>query len=355
MTLEQKRVAGVRCKSGLLPVKRHASEVGSLLAFRRGFCSSALLGKNASQCVVWSGLVGHHRERSAFLGQQRVGATVWSGDVYSTYWGLSHQVAGGLNFALSGYPYWTTDVGGYWQPYDRPPDDPVYQELYARWFEFGTFCPIFRTHGHRAHNELWTYDKVEPILINYDKLRYRLIPYIYSLAWRVTDQDYTIQRPLVMDWRTDPKTWNIGDQFMFGPAILVSPVLQQDATHRTVYLPAAPVWYDFWSGARVKGGQEIVAEAPLTRIPLFVRAGSIVPFRPEIEYADQKPAGPIELRIFRGADGKFDLYGDEGDTYEYEKGEHALIPLRWSEADKKLTIGDREGQYPGMPSRLRKN
>jgi alpha-D-xyloside xylohydrolase len=290
--------------------------------------------------------------RSAFVGQQRVGATVWSGDVYSTYWGLSHQVAAGLNFALSGYPYWTTDVGGYWQPYDRPPNDPVYQELYTRWFEFGVFCPIFRTHGHRAHNELWAYDKVEPILLNYDKLRYRLMPYIYSLAWRVTDQDYTIQRPLVMDWRTDPKTWNIGDQFMFGPAVLVSPVLKQDATHRTVYLPDAPVWYDFWSGASVKGGQEVEAEAPLERIPLFIRAGSIVPLGPEIEYADQKPAGPIELRIFRGADGKFDLYEDEGDTYNYEKGAHALIPLRWSETNKTLTIGDREGQYPGMPKEL---
>jgi alpha-D-xyloside xylohydrolase len=293
--------------------------------------------------------------RSAFIGQQRVGATVWSGDVYSTYWGLSHQVAAGLNFALSGYPYWTTDVGGYWQPYDRPPDDPVYQELYARWFEFGAFCPIFRTHGHRAHNEMWTYDKVEPILLKYDKLRYRLMPYIYSLAWRVTDQDYTIQRPLVMDWRTDPKTWNIGDQFMFGPSVLVNPVLKQDATHRTVYLPDSPLWYDFWSGASVKGAQEVDAEAPLDRIPLFVRAGSIIPLGPEIEYADQKPAGPVELRIFRGADAKFDLYEDEGDTYNYEKGAHALIPLRWSEADKTLVIGDRDGQYPGMPEQFSLN
>jgi alpha-D-xyloside xylohydrolase len=264
-------------------------------------------------------------------------------------------VPAGLNFALSGYPYWTTDIGGYHQPFDRPPEDPGYQELYTRWFEFGAFCPIFRTHGHRAHNELWTYDKVEPILLNYDKLRYRLMPYIYSLAWRVTDQDYTIQRPLVMDWRTDPKTWNIGDQFMFGPAILVAPVLKQDATHRTVYLPESPLWYDFWSGASVKGSQEVEAEAPLDRIPLFIRGGSIVPFGPEIEYADEKPAGPIELRIFRGANGKFDLYEDEGDTYNYEKGAHALIPLRWSEADKTLTIGDRQGEYSGMPQQITLN
>jgi alpha-D-xyloside xylohydrolase len=177
------------------------------------------------------------------------------------------------------------------------------------------------------------------------------MPYIYSLAWRVTDQDYTIQRPLVMDWRSDPKTWNIGDQFMFGPAILVNPVLKQEATHRTVYLPESALWYDFWTGASTKGSREVEAEAPLDRSPLFVRAGSIVPLGPEIEYADQKPAGPIELRIFRGADGRFALYEDEGDNYNYEKA-HSLIPLRWSEAEKRLTIGDREGEYPGMPKDL---
>jgi alpha-D-xyloside xylohydrolase len=286
--------------------------------------------------------------RSAFLGQQRVGATVWSGDVYSTYWGLSHQVPAGLNFALSGYAYWTTDVGGYWPPNGSVQNDPTYQELYTRWFEYGAFCPIFRTHGHREHNELWIYDKVEPILLNYDKLRYRLMPYIYSLAWRVHNDDYTIQRPLVMDWRTDPRTWNVGDQFMFGPAILVNPVLKQDATARSVYLPAAPLWYDFWTGASMKGGQDIQADAPLDHMPLFVRAGSIVPLGPEIEYADQAPDGPIELRIYPGSDGSFDLFADEGDNYDYEKGAHSVIPLKWSEADKTLTIGDRSGTYPGM-------
>ncbi len=290
--------------------------------------------------------------RSAFLGQQRVGATVWSGDVYSTYWALSHQVPAGLNFALSGYPYWTTDIGGYHQPYEGAANDPAYQELYTRWFEFGVFCPIFRTHGHRTNNELWTYDKVEPILINYDKLRYRLMPYIYSLAWRVHNADYTIQRPLVMDWRQDPETWNIGDQFMFGPAILVSPVLKKDATQRTLYLPHAPLWYDFWTGTSLKGGQNIQAEAPLNRIPLFVRAGSILPLGPEIEYADQKPADPIELRIYTGADGKFELYEDEGDNYDYEKGMHATIPIQWSDADNTLMVGDRAGRYPGMPDEM---
>jgi len=204
--------------------------------------------------------------RSAFLGQQRVGATVWSGDVYGSYWGLRHQVAAGLNFALSGYPYWTTDIGGYWPPHDEPLDDPKFQELYARWFEYGVFCPIFRTHGHRPENEIWSFDKVEPILIKFDKIRYRLMPYIYSLAWRVTNGDYTIQRPLVMDWRTDPRVRDIGDEFMFGPSILVAPVLQGDASHRTLYLPGSVAWYDFWTGQAHKGDREIEADAPLDRI-----------------------------------------------------------------------------------------
>ncbi|MGA8086782.1 MAG: TIM-barrel domain-containing protein [Terracidiphilus sp.] len=286
--------------------------------------------------------------RSAFLGQQRVGATVWSGDVYGTYWGLSHQVPAGLSFALSGSPYWTTDIGGYWPPHEDPLADPAFQDLYARWFEYGTFCPIFRTHGHRPHNELWSFDKVEPILVSYDKLRYRLMPYIYSLAWKVTSEDYTIQRPLVMDWRRDSNTRNLGDQFMFGPAIMVNPVLKADANKRNVYLPAAAAWYDFWTGKSETGGQEIEADAPLDRIPLFVRAGSILPMGPQIEYATQDPAGPIELRVYRGADGKFDLYEDAGDGYEYEKGQHSVIPIQWNDTDSSLTIGARQGSFPGI-------
>ena len=287
--------------------------------------------------------------RSAFLGQQRVAATVWSGDVYGTYWGLRHQVDAGLNFALSGYPYWTTDIGGYWPPHDNPLADSKYQELYARWFEYGTFCPVFRTHGHRPQNEFWAFDKVEPILIAYDKLRYRFMPYIYSLAWRVTNGDYTIQRPLVMDWRNDANTRDIGDQFMFGPAVLVSPVLQAGATRRTLYLPESPAWFDFWTGTTQKGGREIDADAPLDRIPLYVRAGSILPLGPEIEYADEKPAGPIELRIYRGADGEFEVYQDAGDSYDYERGAHSIIPVHWVESTRTLTIGERLGGYPEMP------
>jgi alpha-D-xyloside xylohydrolase len=285
--------------------------------------------------------------RSAFLGQQRNGATVWSGDVYSTWWGLRHQIAAGLNFALSGYPYWTTDIGGYWQPFNRPPNDPAYQELYARWFEFGAFCPVFRTHGHRDHNELWTYDQVFPALLAVDRLRYRLLPYVYSLAWKVTSEDYTIQRPLVMDFRKDPATWEIADEFLFGPAILVSPVIKEHANERTVYLPASTDWYDFWTGERTKGGTEITAAAPIDRIQLNVRAGSILPLGPSIEYARQA-ADPIELRVYPGADGDFNLYEDQGDGYGYEQGAHAVIPFHWDDANRTLTIGERKGTYPGM-------
>lgn len=290
--------------------------------------------------------------RSAFLGQQSNAAATWSGDIRSDFDALSRQVPAGLNFMLTGIPYWTSDIGGYSYP-DGDPSDPRYRELFTRWFEYGAFCPLFRVHGRRAgnSNELWSYGDALPALLKFDKLRYRLLPYIYSLAFRVTRDDYTIMRPLVMDWRTDPKTNGIGDSFMFGPALLVNPITQAGATSRTVYLPAAAVWYDFWTGEKVAGAQTIQAAAPIDRIPLYVRAGSIVPFGPEVEYAGEKPDGPIELRVYSGADGSFNLYSDQGDTYAYEQGVYASIPISWSEASATLTIGDRVGVFPGMPER----
>ena len=289
--------------------------------------------------------------RSGFLGQQRNATVVWSGDVYGTFMTFARQIPAGLNFALSGIPYWTTDIAGYGWPLERDTRDPSYQELYARWYEFGVFCPIFRTHGHRANdtNEVFSYGPVTPILIQYDKLRYRLLPYIYSLAWRVTSEDYTIQRPLIMDWRSDPKVAAIGDQFMFGPAMLVNPVTEEGATSRWLYLPPATAWYDFWSGDKLSGGRRIEAQAPLDRIPLYVRAGAILPLGPEVEYAEQQTSAPIELRVYRGADGSFSLYEDQGDTYAYEKGAHAIIPIRWDDKSGTLTIAARQGAYPGMP------
>ncbi|HWF66126.1 MAG TPA: TIM-barrel domain-containing protein [Acidobacteriaceae bacterium] len=287
--------------------------------------------------------------RSAFLGQQRHGTIVWSGDLYPTHLQFQRQIPAGLNFALSGMPYWTTDIAGYWPLYEGASMmTPADQELYARWFQFGAFCPIFRTHGRRNQNEIWAYSKVEPILIQYDKLRYRMLPYLYSLAWKVTSEDYTIQRPLLMDWRTDPKVLNVADEYMFGPAFLVSPVWKEGATRRDVYLPAAAAWYDFWTGKRLAGGQDLTVAAPLETLPLFVRAGSIVPLGPEIEYTGQKPSDPMDLRVYRGADGSFSLYEDEGDTYGYEKGRYAVIPMHWNDASSTLTLGKRSGTFPGM-------
>ena len=289
--------------------------------------------------------------RSAFLGQQRNAAATWSGDVYSNFWALKHQIPAGLNFSISGIPYWTTDIGGYGYP-NGDTSDPKYQEVFTRWFEYGTFCPIFRTHGHRANNqnELWTYGPATPTLVKFDKLRYRLLPYIYSLAWQVTHDDYTIMRPLSMDWRGERKAWEIGDEFMFGPSLLVSPVTEAAVTTRSVYLPPAAGWYDFWTGDRVAGNRVMQAAAPIDRIPLYVRAGSILPLGPEVEYAGEKPDAPIELRIYEGASASFHLYEDQGDTYAYEQGAYSIIPLRWDEASRTLTIGGRVGSYPGMPT-----
>jgi alpha-D-xyloside xylohydrolase len=285
--------------------------------------------------------------RSAFSGSQRNAVTAWSGDINSDFLSFKRQIPAGLNFALSGLPYWTTDIGGF---VTGNPDDPAYRELFVRWFQFGTFCPIFRVHGTRTtnQNELWSYGpEAQQILTAYDTLRYRLMPYIYSLAWQVTKNGYTIMRPLVMDFPGDYKVANIGDQFMFGPAILVNPVTEQGARTLHLYLPLA-LWYDFWGGHSQQGGAFIEAAAPLDRIPLYVRGGSIVIIGPALQYSAERPADPIEIRIYPGANGDFTLYEDENDNYDYEKGEYATIPLHWDNDARKLTIGDRVGRFPGM-------
>ena len=205
-------------------------------------------------------------------------------------------------------------------------------------------------HGTRTNNvnELWSYGpEAQSILVKFDRLRYRLFPYIYSLAWRVNHDSYTLMRPLVMDFPNDAVAINVGDQFMFGPAVLVNPVTEADANSRELYLPQGE-WYDLWSGEKTSGGRRLTAPAPLDRIPLYVRAGSIVPLGPDLEYSTEKPADPIELRVFPGADGDFALYEDENDGYDYEKGIHATIPVHWNDAGRTLTIGERQGSFPGM-------
>jgi alpha-D-xyloside xylohydrolase len=285
--------------------------------------------------------------RSAFAGDQRYGVTAWSGDINSDFFSFRRQIPAGLNFALSGIPYWTTDIGGF---VSGDPEDPAYRELFIRWFQYGTFNPILRVHGTRKtdQNELWSYGPdAQKILMSFDRLRYRMLPYIYSLAWKTTSASYTPMRPLVMDFRSDVRAQNIGDQFMYGPAFLVNPVTEPDATTRRLYLPQSK-WYDFWTGSSVAGGRTIDAAAPLDRLPLYIRAGSILPLGPDEEWATEKAADPIELRIYRGADADFTLYEDENETYNYEKGAYATIAFHWDEARQALTIGDRQGQFPGM-------
>jgi alpha-D-xyloside xylohydrolase len=285
--------------------------------------------------------------RSAFAGSQRNSIAAWSGDVESNWLSFARQIPAGLNFGLSGIPYWTTDIGGFILGH---PDDPAYRELFVRWFEYGTFCPIFRLHGTRVpnQNELWSYGpEVQRILTSYDRLRYRLMPYIYSLAWMTTSEGYTPMRALVMDFRADTRALNVGDQFMYGPALLVNPVTEPGATSRRTYLPKAK-WYDFWTGHAIDGEGTIEAAAPLDRMPVFVRAGSIVPMGPDVEYATEKPADPIELRVYRGADASFTIYEDENDNYNYEKGGRATIRVDWNDGAGKLTIGARQGSFPGM-------
>jgi alpha-D-xyloside xylohydrolase len=284
--------------------------------------------------------------RSAFAGAQRNAVAVWSGDVDPNWETFRRQIPAGLNYSLAGNPYWTTDIGGF---VVANPDDPAYRELYARWFEFGTFNPIFRAHGTRTtnQNEIWSYGReMQTLLTRYDRLRYRLMPYIYSVGWKTTHENYTPMRALVMDFRDDPRVWNIGDQFLFGPSLLVNPVTEPGATTRHLYLPKAK-WYNFWTGEALEGGRAIDTAAPISEIPLFVRAGTILPLAAPIEYA-QQANDPIELRIYEGADGDFTLYDDEGDGYNYEKGAYATINLHWNDAAHTLSVGERQGKFLGM-------
>lgn len=285
--------------------------------------------------------------RSAFAGQQRYGAASWSGDISANWITFKRQIPAGLSFSMSGIPYWTTDIGGFFRPKDQYTSE-AYHELLIRWFQYGAFCPIFRVHGYQSKAEIWNYgQKVEDILRQYDDLRYRLMPYIYSTASRVTRNGETFMRSLPLEFSSDESARQISDQFMFGEALLINPVTTEGAKERTVYLPAQHDWIDFWTGKRVHGGQTIKAEAPLNRIPIYARAGSIIPFGPLSESTSEKP-DPIELRIYAGASGKFILYEDQGDSYDYERGAYSEIPISWDDRAGRLTIGNRRGSFPGM-------
>jgi len=285
--------------------------------------------------------------RSSFIGQQRYSTITWSGDIFHDWGTLREQIPAGLSFSVSGIPYWTTDIGGF---FSGNPETESYKEIFIRWFQWGALCPIFRVHGTTYAKEPWMFgSETEKILVKYIKLRYRLLPYIYSVAWKVTSEGYTMMRPLIMDFREDRQVYNIEDQYMFGPALMVSPVTLPSVPSRRIYLPkTVGGWYEFWTGNRIEGGQTINAPAPLDMIPIHVRAGSIIPMGPVLQYAKEKPMDPIEVRVYPGASGSFTIYEDDGETYGYERGEYSLIRIEWKDRERILMIEKRIGKYPSM-------
>ena len=280
--------------------------------------------------------------RSAWAGIQRYSAAEWSGDIQADLPTFVKQIPAGLSYGLSGMPYWTTDIGGY---FGTPSE-----ELFTRWFQFGAFCSQFRIHG-QAPKELYgsqwsATGKANMLAV--DTLHYRLMPYLYSLGWKTTNEGYTIMRHLVFDFQKDTKVYGIADQFMYGPALLVNPVITTGATSRSVYLPAG-TWYDFWTGATATGGTTVTADAPLSKIPLYVKGGSIIPMGPNIQYATES-IDPLEIRVYKGANATFTLYEDEGDTYNYETGKYSTITFTWDDTAQQLSVGARTGSYTGMPA-----
>jgi len=299
--------------------------------------------------------------RSGFAGSQRYGAAIWSGDIGSTWRDMKNQIAAGVNFSMSGLPYWTMDIGGFVVPekFENPNAENLeeWRELNARWYQFGAFVPLFRSHGQFPYREIFniapeTHSAYQSFLY-YDKLRYRLMPYIYSLAGAAYHNNYTIMRGLVMDFSADTAVWNIGDQYMFGSSLLINPVCEYKQRSRSLYLPQCAGWYDLYSGKWYAGGQKIIADAPYERMPVFVKAGSIIPFGPALQYTSERPADTITLNIYTGADASFNLYEDEGTNYDYEKGAFSIIPIQYNEATKTITVGDRNGTFNGMLQKRR--
>jgi len=294
--------------------------------------------------------------RSAFAGLQRYSAANWSGDIAARWHDMAAQIPCGLNMSMSGIPWWTMDIGGfsvesrYHNP--SPADLDEWRELMTRWHQYGAFVPLFRSHGEFPFREIYNTAPDNHIayktMVEYNRLRYRLMPYIYSLAGQAWLNDYTIMRGLTMDFSLDTEVFDIADQYMFGPSLMVNPVTEYKARSRNVYLPSAYGWYDVRTGRHYAGGTVIEADAPYEWMPLFAREGSLIPTGPDIQYTGEKEADPLTLWVYAGADGAFELYEDEGDNYNYEDGAYTLIPLTWNEAERTLTIGKREGEYRGM-------
>ena len=292
--------------------------------------------------------------RNGFAGLQRYSTASWSGDIGTSWEDFRMQAAAGLNYSMSGIPFWGMDIGGFsvMSKFYDSANAPEWQELQTRWHQAGTFVPLFRTHGQWPRRELWNIapegSKAYESILYYMKLRYRLMPYIYSLTGAVHFEDATIMRALAMDYPHDPEVRDLSDQWLFGPAIMVCPVFEYKATSRSVYFPEG-TWYDFYTGERIEGGRRITVDAPYERIPLYVRAGSIIPMGPDMEWTDEKPLEEVTLMVYPGANSDFTLYEDDGLTYGYERGEYAVTRIHWNNAVGKADIGPREGSYPGMP------
>jgi alpha-D-xyloside xylohydrolase len=331
--------------------------------------------RNAFPLMTVGGLYQHQRSvssdkrvfiltRSAFAGQQRYGANTWSGDVTASWDALKNQISAGLNFSLSDIPYWNSDIGGFFlSRFRKKLDDAGYRELYTRWIQFGTFCPMMRSHGTDAPREIYQFgkkgDKVYDAIEKYINLRYSLLPYIYSASWDITAKQSSMMRALMMDFADDKQALDINDEYMFGKSLLVCPVTnpmyskdtKEDFStlkSRELYLPKGTGWYDFWTGEKFAGGQTIKKEAPIDIIPLYVKAGTILPVGPKVQYATEKKWDNLEIRVYEGANGVFTLYEDENDNYNYEKGVYSTITFNWNDTKKVLTISDRKGSFPGM-------
>lgn len=306
--------------------------------------------------------------RSAFAGQQRYGANTWSGDITSSWETLAKQIPTGLNFSLSAIPYWNADIGGFFlTKYPKKLQDPDYRELYARWMEFGAFTPLMRSHGADAPREIYQFgkkgDKVYDAAEKFINVRYRMLPYIYSASWDITSHQSSMMRALFMDFPADKNVWNTTNEYMFGKSILVNPVTKPMYTKvqgkdnvedfsavksQETYLPAGASWYDLWTGQKMEGGKTVTRETPLDIIPLYVKAGSILPIGPRVQYAMEKSWDNLEVRVYPGADGDFALYEDENDNYNYEKGQYSEIAFHWDDKKRTLTIADRKGDFKGM-------
>lgn len=303
--------------------------------------------------------------RSGFAGLQKYSTAVWSGDIGTRWEDMKAQISAGLNFAIAGIPYWTMDIGGFCVEHryevakEGSEDMEEWRELNTRWFQFGAFCPLFRVHGQYPFREIYNISpethKAYQSMVYYDKLRYRLMPYIYTLAGKTYFDDYTIMRAMVMDYANDAKVHNISDQFMFGSALMVCPVYKYKATERSVYFPNGNGWFDFYTGKFIAGGTSMAVDAPYERIPLYAKEGAILPVGPVVQYASEKHNEPITLMVYTGKDGSFKLYNDDGTSYSYQNGHYSTVELSYNEATRSLTIGNRQGEYDGMQKNIRFN